>query len=162
MNSRIMQDNIMYLNEWMKENEEIKNELSIDGNYLKYKNEEKLDISNFYLPEILENENLRADIWDKEKITGYDLFHIIKVHCQTEELLKQEQKEYFKYPNIKDVKKEIDENKIVFIAITDEFDKKYRFDTADAEKAIKAYDNLKALQGTVSLEDLGRVLNNDK
>ena len=161
MDSRIMQDNIMYLTEWMKNNVEIANEITIDGTVLKYKDEEKLDIGNYYLPGILENKNLRKDIWDSEKINGYDLFHIIKVYCQTEDLLRQEQKEYLKYPKIKDIKKEIDENGTIFIAIIDEYDKKYRFDTANIEETIKAYDTLKSVKENVTLEDFGRVLNND-
>ena len=160
MDSRIMQDNIMYLTEWMKSNEEIAKDITIDGTILKYKDEEKLDIGNYYLPGILENETLRQDIWDSNKINGYDLFHIIKVYCQTEDLLRQEQKEYLKYPKIKDIKKEIDNNGIVFIAITDEYDKKYRFDTVNIEKTIKAYNTLKSVKENVTLEDFGRVLNN--
>ena len=31
MDSRIMQDNIMYLTEWMKSNEEIAKDITIDG-----------------------------------------------------------------------------------------------------------------------------------
>ena len=160
MDSRIMQDNIMYLTEWMKSNEEIAKDITIDGTILKYKDEEKLDIGNYYLPGILENETLRQDIWDSDKINGYDLFHIIKVYCQTEDLLRQEQKEYLKYPKIKDIKKEIDNNGIVFIAITDEYYKKYRFDTANIEETIKAYNTLKSVKENVTLEDFGRVLNN--
>ena len=160
MDSRIMQDNIMYLTEWMKSNEEIANDITIDGTILKYKDEEKLDIGNYYLPGILENETLRQDIWDSDKINGYDLFHIIKVYCQTEDLLRQEQKEYLKYPKIKDIRKEIDNNGIVFIAITDEYDKKYRFDTTNIEETIKAYNTLKSVKENVTLEDFGRVLNN--
>lgn len=160
MDSRIMQDNIMYLTEWMKSNEEIANDITIDGTILKYKYKEKLDIGNYYLPGILENEALRQDIWDSDKINGYDLFHIIKVYCQTEDLLRQEQKEYLKYPKIKDIKKEIDNNGIVFIAITDEYDKKYRFDTANIEETIRAYNTLKSVKENVTLEDFGRVLNN--
>ena len=160
MDSRIMQDNIMYLTEWMKSNEEIANDITIDGTILKYKDKEKLDIGNYYLPGILENETLRQDIWDSDKINGYDLFHIIKVYCQTEDLLRQEQKEYLKYPKIKDIKKEIDNNGIVFIAITDEYDKKYRFDTTNIEETIKAYNTLKSVKENVTLEDFGRVLNN--
>lgn len=160
MDSRIMQDNIMYLTEWMKSNEEIAKDITIDGTILKYKDEEKLDIGNYYLPGILENETLRQDIWDSDKINGYDLFHIIKVYCQTEDLLRQEQKEYLKYPKIKDIKKEIDNNGIVFIAITDEYDKKYRFDTANIEETVKAYNTLKSVKENVTLEDFGRVLNN--
>ena len=162
MNSRIMQDNIMYLNEWTKGNEEIRKDITLDGTILKYKDEEKLDIGNYYLPGILENENLRRDIWDSERINGYDLFHIIKVYCQTEDLLRQEQKEYLKYPKIKDIKKEIDANGTIFIAITDEYDKKYRFDTASPDNVIISYNNLKNVKGVVTLEEFGRVLNNDK
>lgn len=160
MDSRIMQDNIMYLTEWMKSNGEIAKDITIDGTILKYKDGEKLDIGNYYLPGILENETLRQDIWDSDKINGYDLFHIIKVYCQTEDLLRQEQKEYLKYPKIKDIKKEIDNNGIVFIAITDEYDKKYRFDTTNIEETIKAYNTLKSVKENVTLEDFGRVLNN--
>ena len=75
-------------------------------------------------------------------------------------MLRQEQKEYLKYPKIKDIKKEIDNNGIVFIAITDEYDKKYRFDTTNIEETIKAYNTLKSVKENVTLEDFGRVLNN--
>ena len=61
-----MQDNIMYLNEWTKGNEEIRKDITLDGTILKYKDEEKLDIGNYYLPGILENENLTSIIIDKE------------------------------------------------------------------------------------------------
>ena len=81
--SRIIEDNIMYLNEWSLHNNLIDSALKIEGNYLIYEND-KIDISNFYFPELLFNKNFRDDI--KNKLTSKDIFNIVKVYVTTDKL----------------------------------------------------------------------------
>ena len=65
MNSQIMNDNIYYLNEWMKYNESLRGNLQIIGNDLVCNingQNESIDISDYYLSSILYNQNLREDL----------------------------------------------------------------------------------------------------
>ena len=81
--SRIIEDNIMYLNEWSVHNNLIDSALKIEGNYLIYEND-KIDISSFYFPELINNKNFRDDI--KNKLTSKDIFNIVKVYVTTDKL----------------------------------------------------------------------------
>lgn len=86
--TQIMNDNLMYLNEWQKYNDALKEKLQIVGPNLVCDIEgkmESVDISNYYLPDILYNPDLREDLSDASKINAEDLFHIIKVNILAEE-----------------------------------------------------------------------------
>jgi len=160
MTENIMKDNLLYLEAWMNYNPRLKENLSIDKNILVYKNNEQteqIDISNFYLPEMLYNENFRIKV--QKELNAEDLFQIIKIYVQTEEILKEEQKEQKMSPKIKDliIKKEMEKEFIVFI---DEFDKKYRYDTTNLEQVINFYNELKEKNGVVTLKEIGSVIQN--
>ena len=103
MVEKIMQDNQMYLTEWMRYNPSLQEVLRLDGNFLCYKDQERLDISQIYLPEILYNEPFRNDLANPEEMNGYDFFQIIKIYSQTNEILEKEKKEALKYPVIQDI-----------------------------------------------------------
>ncbi len=67
--------NAAYVASWKEKNPKLL-ELETDGKYLKYKNE-KLDISNIYMQDVLINPNTFNDIPYMEV---QDLFMIIKLH----------------------------------------------------------------------------------
>ena len=164
MTQSVMKDNIAYLNVWMNYNPSFKDSLSIVGNELVWKDHEKeesLDISHFYLPEMLYNENFRKQISETHELTGEDLFQIIKIYVQTEEILEAEQKEYANSPVIEDISIH-HENGQEFLVITDHQKKKYRYDTNVPEKVINTFLNLKEQKGTVTLKEFGSVIQNEK
>ncbi len=93
MNSQIMNDNIYYLNEWMKYNESLRGNLQIIGNDLVCNingQNESIDISDYYLSSILYNQNLREQLSDSTKINAEDLFRIVRVNILAEDLEKLE------------------------------------------------------------------------
>jgi len=163
MTENIMRDNLLYLEAWMSYNPALRENLEVSGNTLVYDNQgvkETVDISNFYLPEMLYNENFRKDVALSHKITGKDLFQIIKMYVMTEEILEKEQKELQMYPRIVDLKIMRDPENKEFIVLIDSNNKKYRYDTAEPKKVIDFYHDLKDKNGTVTLKDLGSVIQN--
>ena len=78
MTGKIMQDNQMYLTQWMRYNPSISEYNTLEGNFLVSKDGEKLDISKIYLPEILYNEAFRKDVSNALEMSGFDFFQIIK------------------------------------------------------------------------------------
>ncbi|MCI8574936.1 MAG: hypothetical protein HFI09_00520 [Bacilli bacterium] len=87
-NLQIMNDNMLYFNEWVKRNESWQGKLEIIGNDLVYHgsvNPEKVDISHYYLPQILENQMLREQIQINNKLQAEDIFRIIRVNILAEE-----------------------------------------------------------------------------
>ncbi len=164
MTQSVMKDNIAYLNVWMNYNPAFKENLSIIGNELVWKDhdkEESIDISHFYLPEMLYNENFRRQIAETHELTGEDLFQIIKIYVQTEEILEAAQKEFASSPIIEDISTRT-ENGNIFLVITDNQSKKYRYDTKEPEKVINTFLDLKDEKGTVTLKEFGRVIQNEK
>ena len=164
MTQSVMKDNIAYLNVWMNYNPAFKENLSIVGNELVWKDHEKaesLDISHFYLPEMLYNENFRKQISETHELTGEDLFQIIKLYVETEEILEKEQKEYANSPIIEEINIRT-ENEKEFLVITDNQNKKYRYDTKEPEKVINLLMDLKDEKGTVTLKEFGSVIQNEK
>lgn len=156
-----MQDNLLYLKEWMRYNPSLTKYLSVEGNYLCCQTEEtteKIDISDFYLPEMLYNENLRNSIALETEISGIDLFEIIKLYCETKEILEKEQKELQKYPKISSIRVLKDQNNQEFILLIDEYNKKYRYDTNKPEEIINIYNDLKMKKQDVTLKELGSVI----
>ena len=77
MTDKIMQDNQMYLTQWMRYNPSISEYNTLEGNFLVSKDGEKLDISKIYLPEILYNEAFRQDVSNALEMSGFDFFQII-------------------------------------------------------------------------------------
>ncbi len=164
MTQSVMKDNIAYLNVWMNYNPAFKENLSIVGNQLIWKDhakEESVDISHFYLPEMLYNENFRRQIAETHELTGEDLFQIIKLYVQTEEMMEAEQKEYANFPIIENISTKTENGK-EFLVITDSQNKKYRYDTKEPEKVINTFLDLKEKKGTVTLKEFGSVIQNEK
>ena len=158
MVEKIMQDNQMYLTEWMRYNPSLQEVLRLDGNFLCYKDQERLDISQIYLPEILYNEPFRNDLANPEEMNGYDFFQIIKIYSQTNEILEKEKKEALKYPVIQDMTILKDEQGVEFIVFADIYGKKYRYVTKEPHKILELYQNLKNEKGNITLKDLGSVI----
>ena len=67
--------NAAYVASWKQLNPKLVN-LETNGHYL-YFNNEKLDISNVYMQDILSNSNL---FYGMKDIEGQDLFNVIKIH----------------------------------------------------------------------------------
>jgi hypothetical protein len=87
-NWQIMNDNVLYFNEWVKQNESWQGKLQIVGNNLVYQNsktQEVIDISHYYLPQILENLLLQEQIQIKNKLQAEDIFRIIRVNVLADE-----------------------------------------------------------------------------
>ena len=156
--TNIFEENLTYLNHWMNINPKLKENLTIEGSLLSFQKDnqkESVSLTEFYLPEMLYNERFREDI--TSELTSYDLVQIIKMYIKTFEIRNKKQKELQMYPKIKDLKILKDKNGISFIAITDEHDKKYRYDTEHKEQILNLYNQLKMKNGYVTLKDLGGI-----
>lgn len=82
-----MNDNIRYLNEWIKYNDSWNGKLQIIGNNLVCDingTKEEIRIDNYYLPSILENSNLQEQMQIKNQLHAEDLFRIIRVNVLAE------------------------------------------------------------------------------
>jgi len=156
MTENIMKDNLMYLEAWMNYNPSLKENLRIDRNFLIYKEQEKIDISNFYLPDMLYNINFREKV--ASELNSEDLFQIIKIYIQTNEITTQEEKEMTLLVKEVLIKKDNLENE--FVMLIDEKDKKYRYDTDSPEKVINYFNEMKKQKGQVTLKELGTVIQN--
>ena len=160
MTEKIMQDNLMYLTEWMRYNPAFQEDLKVEGNYLVYQNQDKVDISHFYLPEMLYNENFRNDVADPEEMNGHDLFQIIKMYCQVNEILTAEERERLNEVYIQNIEVMRDEKNTEFIVLIDNQNKKYRYDTKNPQKILDIYQTLKKQKDTISLKEFGSVIRN--
>lgn len=156
--NKVLEDNILYLNEWMRYNPSLKETLKIENNKLLH-NDESIDLTDIYLPEMLYNEQFRKDIPLAEELNGDDLFAIIKLYYQTQEILKKEEEQSKNSPEVINVEIKNDNNQ-EFIVFTDENNKKYRLDTKTPEKIINIYNNLKQSTRRISLKDLEREIKN--
>lgn len=158
----IMRENTLYLNTWLDYNPSLKENLSLIGNELIYKEnniENKIDISNFYLPEMLYNESFRQKISQENELTALDLFEIIECYVKTNEILEARQKELANSPTIEEIKV-VNKNNEEFIAIIDNEQHKYRFDTKEPERMINIYNELKEKKQKVTLKEFGSVIKN--
>jgi len=163
MTDKIMHDNTLYLKEWMRYNPSIANEIILDGQDICCTingNLERQNISQIYLPDMLYNEQLRANIPLEEEISGTNLFHIIKLYCQTAEILEQEKKELQSSPSIVDLRILKDQNNQEFIVLIDNNQRKYRFNTNQPEAVINLYNELKEKKEIVTLKEFGSVIKN--
>lgn len=82
-NNAIFEDNLLYLNAWMAQNENLKTNLQVVGTDLVwscYGKTKRVSLEDFYLPMLLYNYHFREDIMNPEVFTGEDLFRIIQVH----------------------------------------------------------------------------------
>jgi len=79
--NNIMNDNLLYLEAWMNYNPKLRENLTMDGTNLICKingNLESINIKNFYLPEMLYNEEFRIQV--ANELEAEDLFEIIKIY----------------------------------------------------------------------------------
>ena len=158
MNSKIMQDNFLYLQEWKKHNPTFQDTLFIEDDYLICKINDKvakIDIHDFYLPEILYNELLRKSLMDNS-LTPEDVFQIIRLYVETNQMNNYRQQKRKRNPNI--AKIYIENGQQPFLVIVDELNSKYRYDTDNPQQVLEIYNLLKANKETVSLEDLEKEL----
>ncbi len=158
MNENILKENIMYLREWTNINPSF-NALQIEGNFLILKlndKEEKVDVSNFYFPEMLYNETFRNKLG--KEYTAENLFRIIEVYCKAKEAVLKEENNpsYITYLEV------LEKNQKQFILIHTNDDKKYRFDTDDIKKMQDLYEKLKSEKQNVTLEEFGEAIKNDQ
>lgn len=79
------QINAAYVASWKQVNPKLY-EIKTDGRYLYYQNE-KLDISDIYMQDILSNPNL---FYSMDTIEGQDLFNIIKIHVNAIKIKEKE------------------------------------------------------------------------
>ncbi len=156
--NKVLEDNILYLNEWMRYNPSLKESLKIENNKLLHNNE-SINLNEVYLPEMLYNETFRKDIPLETEITGNDLFNIIKLYYQTNEILKKEEAETKDSPEVINIEIKNNSNN-EFLVFTDEHNKKYRFNTNTPEKIINIYNELKQTRRRITIKDLERVIKN--
>ncbi len=157
-----MNDNLLYINAWMNYNPEFQEHLKVEGTRLIYSEDglsEEVPIGSFYLPEMLYNENFRNQISMEHELSAKDFFQIVKLYVETQEILEKEQQELSLSPTIENIelrKKDGQE----FLVFTDNFQRKYRYDTKEPEKVINFYLDLKNTKGSVSLKEFGSVIQN--
>ena len=84
----ILHINAAYVASWKKVNPKLY-DLNTDGRYLYYK-DEKIDISEIYMQDILSNPNLFYSI---DNIDSKDLFNIIMIHVNAIKIKEKELKE---------------------------------------------------------------------
>ena len=158
-----MRDNIIYLQTWMDYNPSLKENLVIDGCHVVCKIDNKieyLNIENFYLANMLYNEQFRKSIAIDKEMTATDLFQLMKLYIQTEEISLKEQRELELLPKIKDIRVMQDINGTEFVYLVDSLNKQYRYNTSEPEKIINMYNDLKIKRNFVTLKELGSVIQN--
>lgn len=79
------QINAAYVASWKQVNPKLC-EIKTDGRYIYYQNE-KLDIRNIYMQDLLNNPNL---FYSMDTIEGKDLFNIIKIHVNAIKIKEKE------------------------------------------------------------------------
>ena len=93
MNSAIMTDNQLYLNNMFQTNPRFQIGLKLEGNNLIYELDnikDQVDISEFYIPEIFYNDQLRNEVQNNPEFNSLDLFQTIKVAVLIADLKKLE------------------------------------------------------------------------
>ena len=143
----------------MRLNPALQNGLSIEGNLLIYDDnqiKDQVDISNFYIPEMLYNEPFRDELLTT--LSAYDLFLIIKVYCQTKEVKNSLIINENTISNLKILK---DNNNKEFLLFETYGGKKYRFDTTEPEKIINIYNDAIKNNKNITINEFGRLIKND-
>ena len=156
MNENILKENIMYLREWTNINPAF-NSLVIEDRFLVLNGtNEKVDISNFYFPEMLYNETFRRKL--AKDYTAENLFRIIEVYCQAKEATRKEENIASNISNLEI----LEQDGKTFILIHTSDNKKYRYDTGDVNKIKNIYDSLKQTKQNVTLEEFGEAIKSDQ
>ncbi len=155
LNTQIMNENILYLNEWMKYNTALQGNLQIVGPDLVcniHGRNEAIDISDYYLPNILYNPILREHIQDKDKINAEDLFRIIRVNVLAESLKSQKShSENELYITKMDMKK--DDNNQLFLSFEDNYGHKFKV-TKNIDQVLQVYQKLAEQKTPIKLYEL--------
>lgn len=152
-NLQWMNDNIRYFNEWLKYNDSWQGKLQIIGNNLVCKSDginEAIDISHYYLPNILENPVLREQIQIKNMLQADDIFRIIRVNILAE---KEDQTgEFNPQVFITNVDMKQDEDMQFFLVIEDNQGHKFKI-TKNMELVLQLYQDLLAKGSIVYFEE---------
>ncbi len=157
-NSMILNDNILYLEAWMKQNASLQNELQIINSQLIWKHNEKtetLDLQHFYLPNLLFNSAFQRDIQNPEAMTAEDLFRIIRVHILANEYVTPSLLQEKLYLVRFECKRDQDGNP--FVLFQDNFGKQYRIQN-NVPRVIAIYEKLKVQKNVVMLKDFKKEL----
>ena len=158
MTEKIMQDNFLYLQEWKKYNPQLQDALFIEEGCLICKiagKLEKVDIHDFYLPDILYNEDLRKDV--SNTLAAEDLFRIIRVYATSQKFRKEQQQELLSAPAILHI---WTQQNVLYME--DDLGRKYKYTTPHPEKVLQIYGILKAQKKQVTVDDLTKELKNKK
>lgn len=151
VNLQMMNNNMMYFNEWVKHNESWRGKLQIIGNNLVYQgngNQDAIDISNYYLPQILENPLLREQIQIKNHLQAEDIFRVIRVNV----LASEEGNVVDEQAYIADVVMEQDDMEQYFLVVEDNLGHKFKI-TQNIELVLQTYQKLRNKNTNISLED---------
>ncbi len=151
VNLQMMNNNMMYFNEWVKHNESWRGKLQIIGNNLVYQgngNQDAIDISNYYLPQILENPLLREQIQMKNHLQAEDIFRVIRVNV----LASEEGNVVDEQAYIADVVMEQDDMEQYFLVVEDNLGHKFKI-TQNIELVLQTYQKLRNKNTNISLED---------
>lgn len=151
VNLQMMNNNMMYFNEWVKHNESWRGKLQIIGNNLVYQgngNQDAIDISNYYLPQILENPLLREQIQMKNHLQAEDIFRVIRVNV----LASKEGNVVDEQAYIADVVMEQDDMEQYFLVVEDNLGHKFKI-TQNIELVLQTYQKLRNKNTNISLED---------
>ena len=151
VNLQMMNNNMMYFNEWVKHNESWRGKLQIIGNNLVYQgngNQDAIDISNYYLPQILENPLLREQIQMKNHLQAEYIFRVIRVNV----LASEEGNVVDEQAYIADVVMEQDDMEQYFLVVEDNLGHKFKI-TQNIELVLQTYQKLRNKNTNISLED---------
>ena len=151
VNLQMMDNNMMYFNEWVKHNESWRGKLQIIGNNLVYQvngNQDAIDISNYYLPQILENPLLREQIQMKNHLQAEDIFRVIRVNV----LASEEGNVVDEQAYIADVVMEQDDMEQYFLVVEDNLGHKFKI-TQNIELVLQTYQKLRNKNTNISLKD---------
>lgn len=160
-NTMILNDNLMYLESWMNQNESIRESLHVDGSDLIWNHDnvkEKISLKEFYLPNLLFNPLFQKDIQDATLMNGEDLFKIIRVHILANEYKNSQNDSAYLF--ITDFKKLIDEQGKEIIWFKDNVGNQYKLKNHIA-KAIFIYQKLQNEHKVIKLEDFKTELENE-
>ena len=150
-----MNDNIIYLNEWMRYNESFRENLQIVGPDLVCRikgNIESINISDYYLPNILYNTNLREALKNTNQLTAEDLFRIIRVNVLAEVLANPPSNSFHDlYITNMDLRN--DEQGTPFISFTDNYGHKFKI-SQNLEQVLSMFQRLQEQDGQVRFSKL--------
>lgn len=144
-----MNDNIKYLNEWIKFNDSWNGKLQIIGNNLICSingTKEEVQIDNYYLPNILKNSALQEQMQIKNQLQAEDLFRIIRVNILAE-TYKTESTLYILNMNMTQ-----DSNNQYVLTFEDSLGHKFKIDK-NIEAVLQLYQKLLKKSSSVSYQE---------